>query len=112
VLKNFIFFTLSFSKANTQNKLKTVHKLFQRPFIEIVPRDQRKKRTKRSSLRCAKGSNENRCCRHELTVDFDKFGWDWIIGKIFFFESKNLTIIFNLQHLRSMMLTIVQENVK
>lgn len=51
-----------------------------RPFIDILPRDQRKKRTKRSSLRCAKGSAESRCCRHELTVDFDKFGWDWIIA--------------------------------
>lgn len=52
----------------------------QRPFIDILPRDQRKKRTKRSSLRCSKGSTESRCCRHDLTVDFDKFGWDWIIA--------------------------------
>ncbi|CRL08163.1 CLUMA_CG020966, isoform A [Clunio marinus] len=51
-----------------------------RPFIDILPKDQRKKRLKRSSPRCQKGSNESRCCRHELTVDFDKFGWDWIIA--------------------------------
>ncbi|XP_070504724.1 growth/differentiation factor 8 [Chironomus tepperi] len=51
-----------------------------RPYLDILPRDQRKRRTKRSHLICPKDSTEHRCCRHPLTVDFEKFGWDWIIA--------------------------------
>ncbi len=39
-------------------------------------------RSKRRSqgLVCKEGSVEERCCKHPLTVDFDEFGWDWIIA--------------------------------
>lgn len=44
-------------------------------------KDSTKRRTKRSaSLDCNENSSETRCCRYPLTVDFDKFGWDWIIA--------------------------------
>ena len=73
--------TLSCSAANC-DKLKLNFRSFiaQRPYIDILPKDQRKKRTKRSSLKCSKESNEKRCCRHPLTVDFERFGWDWVIA--------------------------------
>ncbi|XP_040152683.1 growth/differentiation factor 8-like, partial [Anopheles arabiensis] len=60
----------SFSPANTQI-----------PYIEIEFRDAPKKRIKRNlSLNCDENANETRCCRYPLTVDFEKFGWDWIIA--------------------------------
>ncbi|KAG5668276.1 hypothetical protein PVAND_016223 [Polypedilum vanderplanki] len=36
------------------------------PYIDILPRDQRKKRSKRSSLKCSRDSTETRCCRRSL----------------------------------------------
>uniref|UniRef100_A0A1Q3FPU8 Putative transforming growth factor beta bone morphoproteintic protein n=1 Tax=Culex tarsalis TaxID=7177 RepID=A0A1Q3FPU8_CULTA len=51
------------------------------PYIEIEFRDAPKKRIKRNlSLDCEENDNETRCCRYPLTVDFEKFGWDWIIA--------------------------------
>ncbi|XP_050072657.1 growth/differentiation factor 8-like [Anopheles maculipalpis] len=51
------------------------------PYIEIVFRDAPKKRIKRNlSLNCDENANETRCCRYPLMVDFEKFGWDWIIA--------------------------------
>nr|XP_019535029.2 growth/differentiation factor 8-like [Aedes albopictus] len=51
------------------------------PYIEIEFRDAPKKRIKRNlSLDCDENDNETRCCRYPLTVDFEKFGWDWIIA--------------------------------
>ncbi|KAH7643315.1 growth/differentiation factor 11-like protein [Dermatophagoides farinae] len=55
-----------------------------RPFIEIgVDRKNpsqsiRRKRT--IGLNCEDKSAEVRCCRYPLTVDFEQFGWDWIIA--------------------------------
>ena len=37
----------------------------------------RSKRT--TELNCDDGSAERRCCRYPLVVDFDRFGWDWVI---------------------------------
>ncbi|XP_059609631.1 growth/differentiation factor 8 [Phlebotomus argentipes] len=51
------------------------------PFLEIETRDRRHRRPKRStSLTCRENENETRCCRYPLVVDFDKFGWDWVIA--------------------------------
>ncbi|GAB0100313.1 uncharacterized protein DMENIID0001_163350 [Sergentomyia squamirostris] len=51
------------------------------PFLEIVARDKRNHRHKRSTnLICRENDNESRCCRYPLVVDFDKFGWDWVIA--------------------------------
>eukprot|EP00064_Thunnus_orientalis_P018070 superscaffoldBa00004038_g18159 len=39
------------------------------------------KRSRRDSgLNCDEESVETRCCRYPLTVDFEEFGWDWIIA--------------------------------
>lgn len=39
------------------------------------------KRVRRDSgLDCDENSPESRCCRYPLTVDFEDFGWDWIIA--------------------------------
>ncbi|KAK6621740.1 hypothetical protein RUM44_001547 [Polyplax serrata] len=51
------------------------------PFLEVYVADNRKHRTKRTiGLNCKDTSNETRCCRYPLTVDFMEFGWDWIIA--------------------------------
>ncbi|XP_059479762.1 growth/differentiation factor 8-like [Neocloeon triangulifer] len=52
------------------------------PFVEIKTVDSRKYRTRRTvvGLNCNENSKESRCCRYPLTVDFDEFGWDWIIA--------------------------------
>ena len=31
-------------------------------------------------MTCDENSQETRCCRYPLTVDFEDFGWDWIIA--------------------------------
>ena len=33
-----------------------------------------------AGLDCDENSPETRCCRYPLTVDFEDFGWDWIIA--------------------------------
>lgn len=51
------------------------------PFVELYTADGRKHRTKRTiGLNCDETSEEKRCCRYPLTVDFEEFGWDWIIA--------------------------------
>lgn len=43
--------------------------------------DGRKRRVRRNmGLNCRENSEETRCCRYPLTVDFEKFGWDFIIA--------------------------------
>ncbi|KAJ8885127.1 hypothetical protein PR048_011323 [Dryococelus australis] len=51
------------------------------PFVEVHTSENRKHRTKRTiGLNCDENSEESRCCRYPLTVDFEEFGWDWIIA--------------------------------
>lgn len=54
------------------------------PYIEVQIQEveqQHSSRVKRNvGLNCEEGSQETRCCRYKLTVDFEKFGWDWIIA--------------------------------
>lgn len=33
-----------------------------------------------TNLTCEEKSEEVRCCRYPLTVDFEQFGWNWIIA--------------------------------
>lgn len=55
--------------------------MFQAPFLEVFTADNRRHRTKRTiGLNCHENSDETRCCRYPLTVDFEEFGWDWIIA--------------------------------
>lgn len=51
------------------------------PFLEVHTRKAKKRRTRRMiGLTCAEDSTEPRCCRYPLKVDFEAFGWDWIIA--------------------------------
>ncbi|XP_054268972.1 growth/differentiation factor 8-like [Macrosteles quadrilineatus] len=51
------------------------------PFLEVYVAENRKHRTKRTLMHdCHENSEETRCCRYPLTVDFEAFGWDWIIA--------------------------------
>ncbi|XP_014208297.1 growth/differentiation factor 8-like [Copidosoma floridanum] len=54
------------------------------PYLEVQTQEldsRRGSRVKRNvGLNCDETSQETRCCRYKLTVDFEKFGWDWIIA--------------------------------
>lgn len=52
----------------------------QQPFIEVKILDNLKRSRRDSGLNCDEESVETRCCRYPLTVDFEEFGWDWIIA--------------------------------
>lgn len=51
------------------------------PFIEVNLKDSTPQRPRRTiGIDCAANSTEVRCCRFPLLVDFEKFGWDWVIA--------------------------------
>ncbi|XP_012258139.2 growth/differentiation factor 8 [Athalia rosae] len=54
------------------------------PYLDVEIEDveaRRGGRVKRTvGLNCDEATQESRCCRYKLTVDFEKFGWDWIIA--------------------------------
>jgi growth differentiation factor 8/11 len=51
-----------------------------KPYLEIFVNDQSSSRSKRNlDLDCDEHSSEKRCCRYPLVVDFDLFGWNWVI---------------------------------
>ncbi|XP_037332900.2 growth/differentiation factor 8-like [Pungitius pungitius] len=50
------------------------------PFIEVKILDTPKRSRRDAGLNCDEESAETRCCRYPLTVDFEEFGWDWIIA--------------------------------
>ncbi|KAK7893558.1 hypothetical protein WMY93_022710 [Mugilogobius chulae] len=50
------------------------------PFIEVKILDSPKRSRRDTGLNCDEKSSETRCCRYPLTVDFEEFGWDWIIA--------------------------------
>lgn len=50
------------------------------PFMEVKISDHPKRSRRDSGLDCEENSPETRCCRYPLTVDFEDFGWDWIIA--------------------------------
>ncbi|KAM9820459.1 growth/differentiation factor 8-like [Neosynchiropus ocellatus] len=50
------------------------------PFIEVKILDSTRRFRRDSGLNCDEESAETRCCRYPLTVDFEEFGWDWIIA--------------------------------
>ncbi|KAG7463805.1 hypothetical protein MATL_G00180670 [Megalops atlanticus] len=50
------------------------------PFMEVKISDNPKRSRRDSGLDCEESSPESRCCRYPLTVDFEDFGWDWIIA--------------------------------
>lgn len=52
----------------------------QNPFIEVKVMDTPKRSRRDFGLDCDEHSTESRCCRYPLTVDFEAFGWDWIIA--------------------------------
>ncbi|XP_076858449.1 growth/differentiation factor 8 [Brachyhypopomus gauderio] len=50
------------------------------PFMEVKISEGPKRTKRESGLDCDETSSESRCCRYPLTVDFEDFGWDWIIA--------------------------------
>ncbi|KAG8225067.1 hypothetical protein J437_LFUL000046 [Ladona fulva] len=70
---------VSLELTNTHTaRMRCMHNI---PFVEVHTTDGRKHRTKRTiGLNCNENSRETRCCRYPLTVDFEDFGWDWIIA--------------------------------
>ncbi|CAL1597690.1 unnamed protein product [Knipowitschia caucasica] len=50
------------------------------PFIEVKILDTVNRYRRDTGLNCDEKSSETRCCRYPLTVDFEEFGWDWIIA--------------------------------
>ncbi|XP_076641622.1 growth/differentiation factor 8 [Halictus rubicundus] len=54
------------------------------PYLEVQTQEldsRRGARIKRNiGLNCDETTQETKCCRYKLTVDFEKFGWDWIIA--------------------------------
>uniref|UniRef100_A0A4W4FQZ1 Growth/differentiation factor 8 n=1 Tax=Electrophorus electricus TaxID=8005 RepID=A0A4W4FQZ1_ELEEL len=50
------------------------------PFLEVKITENPKRSKRDSGLDCDEHSTESRCCRYPLTVDFEDFGWDWIIA--------------------------------
>lgn len=52
----------------------------QQPFLEVKISDTAKRTRRDTGLDCDEHSTESRCCRYPLTVDFEDFGWDWIIA--------------------------------
>lgn len=47
--------------------------------VKVASRSQ-SRRKRMAGLTCDEKSHEIRCCRYPLTVDFDQFGWEWIIA--------------------------------
>ncbi|XP_077584504.1 growth/differentiation factor 8 isoform X1 [Stigmatopora nigra] len=50
------------------------------PFMEVKLSEAPRRARRDSGLDCDERSPESRCCRYPLTVDFEDFGWDWIIA--------------------------------
>ncbi|TUA20074.1 Growth/differentiation factor 8 [Bagarius yarrelli] len=50
------------------------------PFLEVKITEVLRRFRRESGLDCNERSSESRCCRYPLTVDFEDFGWDWIIA--------------------------------
>ncbi|KAM4698213.1 growth/differentiation factor 8-like [Rhinophrynus dorsalis] len=50
------------------------------PFMEVKVIDTPKRFRRDTGLDCDENSTETMCCRYPLTVDFEAFGWDWIIA--------------------------------
>uniref|UniRef100_A0A673AJN1 Growth/differentiation factor 8 n=1 Tax=Sphaeramia orbicularis TaxID=375764 RepID=A0A673AJN1_9TELE len=50
------------------------------PFMEVKISEGPKRAPRDTGLDCDENSPESRCCRYPLTVDFEDFGWDWIIA--------------------------------
>ncbi|XP_077436531.1 growth/differentiation factor 8 [Vanacampus margaritifer] len=50
------------------------------PFMEVKLSEGPRRLRRDAGLDCDENSPESRCCRYPLTVDFEDFGWDWIIA--------------------------------
>uniref|UniRef100_UPI0037E91FDC growth/differentiation factor 8 n=1 Tax=Semicossyphus pulcher TaxID=241346 RepID=UPI0037E91FDC len=50
------------------------------PFMEVKISEGPRRVRRDAGLDCDENSPESRCCRYPLTVDFEDFGWDWIIA--------------------------------
>jgi len=56
-----------------------------KPYLELTVRERRSPRARRTTLEtpridCDERGVDKLCCRYPLVVNFDSFGWDWIIA--------------------------------
>ncbi|KRY18988.1 Growth/differentiation factor 8 [Trichinella patagoniensis] len=51
-------------------------------YLNVAVRDMKAHRRKREipRMNCGERDNETRCCRFPLVIDFESFGWDWVIA--------------------------------
>lgn len=81
IFSTWVIATLIFSLHYTVPCLWSLCCLFpQHPFIELRVMENNKRSRRNLGLDCDEHSTESRCCRYPLTVDFEAFGWDWIIA--------------------------------
>ena len=78
----YVRMVICFSKGCTFSFLRLcVSLVLQKPYIEVEIKDPDNVRSRRmAGLECDERSAEPRCCRYQLEVDFEAFGWDWIIA--------------------------------
>lgn len=50
------------------------------PFVDISTMESRKRVRRNIALNCDEETSQRTCCRYPLKVDFEKFGWDWVIA--------------------------------
>ncbi|XP_068901537.1 growth/differentiation factor 8 [Tenebrio molitor] len=50
------------------------------PFVEVSTMEARRRTRRNVGLNCDDKMNEPLCCRYPLIVDFEEFGWDFIIA--------------------------------
>ena len=57
---------------------------FQRPFVQMRLSDVKHRRQRREypSMECNARSEEPRCCKYQLLVDFHEFGWNWVLAPV------------------------------
>lgn len=77
-LKSNNYISYIFTRLNHCHLFPVVQQQMQSPFVDIQLVDMRKLRPRRSPIPVS--SNDNRCLRRDLTIDFGDFGWDWIIA--------------------------------
>jgi hypothetical protein len=59
---------------------KLIRNGLQVPYLQLEVEEPRKKRSKRSANTDCPQNGDSNCCRYPLIVDFEKFGWDWVIA--------------------------------
>ncbi|XP_018425733.1 PREDICTED: growth/differentiation factor 8-like [Nanorana parkeri] len=67
-------------EGNGENLVITNNENGLNPFLEVKVIDMPKRLRRNAANDCDEHSSETMCCRYPLTVDFEAFGWDWVIA--------------------------------